>query len=274
MSHPVLQVMACASDGSDHRHCCSHGGVPSACLDWCRGEPVASSELCALSYSSTILGCFHAGSASLPSPPREVVVRPLDRSSAVVQWQAPTKNPQTVELYRVFWRPVGQQETNKSDTVARRLLLTGLRPGTTYELVVKAGNSNGTSQLTAPLKFITADKYIIATQPVESGAGGAVGIVMAVLLVLAMVLAVLYVMKRKNMIMLSVKKPESPTVAFENPFYAAREQGGGPPTGGESEYNVHISSSGSWHSDLTSSGSGSSSASPQVGWPRCSNVSV
>merc|ERR1712127_389584 len=78
-----------------------------------------------------------------------------------------------------------------------------------------------------------------------------------------MVLAVIYVMKRKNMIMLTVKKPESPTVAFENPFYAAREQGGGPPTGGESEYNVHISSSGSWHSDLTSSGSGSSSASPQ-----------
>ena len=117
----------------------------------------------------------------------------------------------------------------------------------------------------------------------ESNAGGAVGIVVAVLFVIGMVLAVLYVMKRKNVILLTViiiliiliifislelvilivdisdhyvlchticcpdhlnqldrhpycnhhhphgyqvKKPESPTVAFENPFYATREQAG------------------------------------------------
>merc|ERR1712032_1317036 len=123
--------------------------------------------------------------------------------------------------------------------------------GTTYELVVKAGNGNGTSQLTAPLKFITGDKYILATSPVQSNAGGAVGII----------LAVLYVMKRKNIILLTVKKPESPTVAFENPFYATREQGGNTTTVGDSEYNVHISSSGSWHSELASSHSGSSTTS-------------
>ena len=29
------QMMSCASDGSDHRHCCSTGGVPANCLDWC-----------------------------------------------------------------------------------------------------------------------------------------------------------------------------------------------------------------------------------------------
>merc|ERR1711994_928552 len=106
-----------------------------------------------------------------------------------------------------------------------------------------------------------ADKYIIATSPVESNAGGAVGIVVAVLFVIGMILAVLYVIKRKNIILLTVKKPESPTVAFENPFYASREQGGNTATGGESEYNVHISSSGSWHSELASSHSGSSTTS-------------
>lgn len=200
---------------------------------------------------------------SLPGPPREVKVRPLDRSSAVVMWEPPVKNPHSVELYRVFWRPVGEKSTNKSDTVARRLILSDLQPGTTYELVVKAGNGNGTSQLTAPLKFITADKYIIATSPVQSNAGGAVGIVVAVLFVIGMILAVLFVMKRKNIILLTVKKPESPTVAFENPFYASssREQGGNTTTVGDSEYNVHISSSGSWHSELASSHSGSSTTS-------------
>lgn len=258
-------VMQCASDGSDHRHCCSHGGVPTACLDWCRGEPVQSEQLCALSYSQTIVGCFHQGVTTLPSPPRGVTVRPLDRSRAVVLWDAPSKNPGSVELYRVFWRPLGEKGTNKTDTVARRIVLEDLQPGTTYELVVKAGNSNGTSQLTPPLKFVTADKYIIATSPVQSNAGGAVGIVLAVLLVLSMVAAVLYVMKRKNLLLLNVKKPESPTVAFENPFYnTARDQGAGVPESSvDPEYNVHISSSGSWHSELASSHSGSSSNSPQ-----------
>lgn len=257
------KVMACASDGSDHRHCCSLGKVPTACLDWCRGQPVLSSELCALSYSQTILGCFHEGRQSLPGPPRGVRVRPIDGSSATVMWDPPTKNPRSVELYRVFWRPVGAKVTNKSDTVQRKLVLTSLEAGTTYELVVKAGNSNGTSQLTAPLKFITADKYIIATSPVQSNAGGAVGIVLAVVLVLTMVGAVLYVMKKKNMLLLHVKKPESPTVAFENPFYATREHGVNPQVAGAEEYNVHISSSNSWHSELNSSNSNSSSNSPQ-----------
>ena len=90
-------------------------------------------------------------------------------------------------------------------------------------MVVKAGNSNGTSQLTQPLKFITADEFIIATSPVRSNVGGAVGIVLAVFIVLALVAVVIYVMKKKNLIVLSVKKPDSPSVAFENPFYAVRD---------------------------------------------------
>lgn len=222
-----------------------------------------SSELCALSYSNIILSCFHQGATQLPGPPREVKVRPLDRSSALVQWEAPDKNPDSVELYRVFWRPQGVKVTNKSDTVQRKLVLSGLEPGTTYELVVKAGNSNGTSQLTHPLKFVTADRYIIATTPMETNAGGAVGIVLAVILVLSMVFAVLYVMKRKNLLLLPAKKPESPTVAFENPFYATREPGANPQATTGEDYNVHISSSGSWHSELTSENSNSSSNSPQ-----------
>ena len=33
-----------------------------------------------------------------------------------------------------------------------------------YELVIKAGNANGTSQLSPPLKFIAADEYIVETR--------------------------------------------------------------------------------------------------------------
>jgi len=257
--------MSCASDGSDHRHCCSLGGVPSSCLDWCRGEEVEEERLCSLpSYTSTILSCFHKGLKSLPGPPNQVTVRPLDRSSALVFWDLPTKNPNSVELYRVFWRMVGTNEaTNKSDTVKRKLVLKGLQPGTEYELVVKAGNSNGTSQLTHPLKFVTADNFLIATSPVTNNAGGAVGIVMAVIIVISLIVLILYIMKRKNLVLMAVKKPESPTVAFENPFYANRDQASNPSAGAGEEYNIHISSSGSWHDELNSSHSGSSSGSPQ-----------
>ena len=217
------QMMSCASDGSDHRHCCSTGGVPANCLDWCRGEAVEETEVCALSHSKTIVECFHKGTENLPGKPLNIKVRPIDKSSAMVFWDQPEKNPHAVELYRVFWRPVGSKSANKSDTVQRKLVLHDLHSGTTYEVVVKAGNSNGTSQLTHPLKFITADEFIIATSPVRSNVGGAVGIVLAVFIVLGLVAVVIYVMKKKNLIVLSVKKPDSPSVAFENPFYAVRE---------------------------------------------------
>ena len=41
--------------------------------------------------------------------------------------------------------------------------LKNLTPSVTYELVVKAGNTNGTSVLSDPITFIVADKFIIKT---------------------------------------------------------------------------------------------------------------
>ena len=37
---------------------------------------------------------------SLPGPPRDVRVRPMDAHSAMVFWEPPSKNPESVELYR------------------------------------------------------------------------------------------------------------------------------------------------------------------------------
>jgi hypothetical protein len=222
------KLMLCAADGSDHRHCCSKGSVPAECLDWCRGEPVAKTDVCALSHSRTIIGCFSEGRSNLPGPPRNIKVRPINKASALVTWDAPEKNAAAVELYRVFWRPLGAKGANKTDTTETKLMLDSLNSGTTYELVVKAGNANGTSVLTAPLKFITADEYIIATTAAKTSAGDetvAVVVVVAIVvvaLVIGLPLLVIFIMKKKN-IVLSVKKPESPTVAFENPFYSSRE---------------------------------------------------
>ena len=72
---------------------------------------------------------------------------------------------------------------------------------------------------------------------------GAVGVVFAVLIVIgekkfgtlrkniscsccaaALVVVVVYFLKKRNLIVLSVKKPESPTVSFENPFYTSTRE--------------------------------------------------
>lgn len=248
------KLMLCAADGSDHRHCCSKGSVPAECLDWCRGEAVAKTDVCALSHSKTIIGCFSEGRSNLPGPPRNIRVQPINKSSALVSWDAPEKNSKAVELYRVFWRPLGAKGANKTDTTDTKLMLDNLASGTTYELVVKAGNSNGTSVLTSPLKFITADEYIIATTAQKSSSSEAAGVVVAVivvLLVIGVLALVLYVMKKKN-IVLSVKKPDSPTVAFENPFYSSRDTSSSHPTQLTSEEpSLDISSSGSWQGEMS-----------------------
>ena len=48
-----------------------------------------------------------------------------------------------------------QKYKKKSMIYRTKIEIEDLQPGVTYELVIKAGNANGTSQLTPPLKFIT-----------------------------------------------------------------------------------------------------------------------
>ncbi len=62
--------------------------------------------------------------------------------------------------FRVFWRTIGNKNPTKNDTKETNILITGLKDDVTYELVMKATNQMGTSMLTDPVKFSTAEKYI------------------------------------------------------------------------------------------------------------------
>ena len=149
------KFMACGSDGSDHRHCCHTNGVPRECLDWCRGLPSTDqSETCALSHARTIVQCFHEGHMTLPGPPVNIRVTPTSATSAIARWDIPNKNPQVVDLYRILWRPMGSGKAYKVDTSQTYYTIENLLPGVEYELVIKAGNANGTSQLTPPLRLV------------------------------------------------------------------------------------------------------------------------
>ncbi|XP_046405305.1 Ig-like and fibronectin type-III domain-containing protein 1 isoform X1 [Ischnura elegans] len=212
------KLMKCAADGSDHRSCCASWDVPKRCLDWCRGEPLLNNKFCVLSYTKQIVSCFHEGRDRLPGPPQNVKVDILSAHSALVSWDPPVKNPNTVEMYRVFWRPVGARVTQKNDTKDTKITVSSLKDGTWYEFVVKAGNHLGTSTLTEPVRFIVGDKYITSAANANQDSahvGVIVGVVLALVIVAAIVVGVVWFLRSRRL--LGAKS--SGGVAFENPSY-------------------------------------------------------
>ena len=78
------------------------------------------------------------------------------------------------------------RRAQKADTSRTKITIENLRPGIPYELVIKAGNANGTSQLTTPLRFITADKYIVHVYDNSATVAGALVAVLLLLLIAAL----------------------------------------------------------------------------------------
>ncbi|KAG6463259.1 hypothetical protein O3G_MSEX013776 [Manduca sexta] len=210
------KLMKCAADGSDHRSCCASWGVPRTCLELCRGGSVSKS--CALQHARRALACFRDSGAKLPGPPRNLKahVAPTP-NSVLLSWDPPMKNPQTVYLYRVFWRAYGAKVPEKLDTSETSVVLTGLRDDVKYECVVKAANDLGTSSLSMPIMFTTSGQETgAASAPVSGGStASAVGVAVACILVAALLLtAGLYYRYRKNL-----RLKAQGGVAFENPSY-------------------------------------------------------
>ncbi|XP_044737933.1 Ig-like and fibronectin type-III domain-containing protein 1 isoform X2 [Chrysoperla carnea] len=212
------KLMKCAADGSDHRSCCAHSDVPRRCLDWCRGEPLANSKMCVVSYTKQILSCFHEGRDKLPGPPQNVHVNVVDSTSVRISWDPPTKNPHTVEMYRVIWRVVDHRTAYKNDTSNTSLTISGLKDGERYECVVKAGNTLGTSTLTDPVQFTMGEKYVISTSNLSddsSSSGVVIAVILALIVVAALVVGAVWFVRTKKLIGLK----NLGGVAFENPSY-------------------------------------------------------
>ena len=100
-----------------------------------------------------------------------------------------------------------------------------LQPGVPYELVIKAGNANGTSQLTPPLKFITADEYIVETQAKFTKIPNIVGALLAVVLLVVIIALFIWFYKfggRKYLPNFKLKREMtigSAPRSFENPYF-------------------------------------------------------
>ncbi|KAL4703673.1 hypothetical protein ACJJTC_016217 [Scirpophaga incertulas] len=216
--HDFDKLMKCAADGSDHRGCCASWGVPRACLELCRGGGV--SRPCALQHARRALACFRDAGARLPGPPRHLAAHRAPTPRAVLlSWEPPLKNPQTVYLYRVFWRAYGDKVPEKLDTSETSVVLTGLQDGRRYECVVKAANDLGTSSLSEAVTFTTLGQED-GTAGAEharagAGAGSAAALAAACALTAAALLAAALYYRRRKKLRLKAQGG----VAFENPSY-------------------------------------------------------
>lgn len=147
------KLMKCSSDGSDHRHCCSKKSVTRKCLNWCRGEAVTDTEMCAVRYTRSIIGCFQENNNKLPGPPMNLKLIKISGGSVSVSWDPPVKNPEMVEGYRVFWhtldgsntdnQSLSSSGTSRLDARETQIEINGLDQNVQYEMFIKAGNVHG-----------------------------------------------------------------------------------------------------------------------------------
>ncbi|XP_054711801.1 Ig-like and fibronectin type-III domain-containing protein 1 [Uloborus diversus] len=217
------KLMYCAADGSDHRKCCRDKGIQRSCLRWCQGRPIINTHLCIL-HASKIVSCFEEGKAVLPGPPQNIQYHKIGNNDLEITWDIPQKNPKVVQWYKIFWRPVGSRLMYRNNTKQRSISLHGLEPGTTYEVVVKAGNHYGISLHSEPLQFTVTDidgmnNYIAESasyesSPIAKTTAGVIGT--ALFLVLVGGLGIFFYQRSRLM-----KLPPgiTPGVSFENPTY-------------------------------------------------------
>lgn len=214
--------------GSDHRSCCASGDVPRYCLNWCRGEALNSSKMgsCVLQHTKTIIDCFQSNRELLPSPPTNLAVTMISNSEVLLKWDLPKKNPHKVEAYRIYWHevePTTEQTisntgvngigTHRVDTSEVSIRIRDLRPNVVYEVMIKAGNTHGSSVVTEPLKFQLGKNISSATG--SSSTGALLGI-FAGIVVIALATSAILLYKRR---ILMKTNTTNGGVSFENPSY-------------------------------------------------------
>lgn len=90
----------------------------------------------------------------------------------VVEWDAPIKNADRVQYYRVFWRAFGSRELSRTLTNSTWIVVNNLSANKSYEFVVKAANQHGSSVYSEPLTVRPADLMSAAAETARDSAGG------------------------------------------------------------------------------------------------------
>lgn len=153
-------TFTCMADGVDHTGCCRRRGLPEACLGFCKGSQmrVDYRHFRCLEYMPFYGSCLLEHYGVLPGNPKDLAVTALSRSWAVIKWNPPSKLPETVMKYSLYWRRLGDdfEPYFAVPNVKTPYLLDRLEASTEYEVFVVAENKYGTSE--------GSDRVVLRTQ--------------------------------------------------------------------------------------------------------------
>lgn len=153
-------TFACMADGVDHTGCCRRRGLPEACLGFCKGSVmrVDYRHFRCLEYMPFYGSCLLEYYGVLPGPPKELTVTAISRNWAVLKWKPPSKLPETVTKYGLFWRRLGDEYEPyfAVPNVKPPYLMDRLEPSSDYEIFIVAENMYGTSE--------GSDRIVLRTQ--------------------------------------------------------------------------------------------------------------
>ncbi|XP_075547346.1 Ig-like and fibronectin type-III domain-containing protein 2 [Dermacentor variabilis] len=153
-------TFACMADGVDHTGCCRRRGLPEACLGFCKGSVmrVDYRHFRCLEYMPFYGSCLLEHYGVLPGPPKELTVTAISRNWAVLTWKPPSKLPDTVTKYGLFWRRLGDEFEPyfAVPNVKPPYLMDRLEPSSDYEIFIVAENKYGTSE--------GSDRIVLRTQ--------------------------------------------------------------------------------------------------------------
>lgn len=148
----------------------------------------------------------------------------------VIEWDAPAKNPQLVQYYRVFWRPFGTRELSRTITNLTWIKLNDLKLDRIYEFVVKAANAHGSSVYSEPLavkpsEVLASSKSLSLIWFIPAGSSnsflGRIGlaITFASCFMLSSLMLVLFLERRGFLHRFGSSKSNNSRISFANPSY-------------------------------------------------------
>ncbi|XP_046584735.1 Ig-like and fibronectin type-III domain-containing protein 2 [Haliotis rubra] len=162
----VAVILACASDGRDHRPCCQQIGVPAACLSFCQGHITGKNFVTAacIAWTSHITGCTLDGANVVPSEPRNMTAEHVSSGVIKITWKPSAENCDNNSCtYSVhYWETIayirGGPESQSEENVQSPYNLAGLQSNKYYRVSVSARNQYGGSRM-APAQTLFMNDF-------------------------------------------------------------------------------------------------------------------
>lgn len=158
--------------------------------DMCQGEytpftDYVKSRVSCVAYTLPALKCILEGVQSIPSPPQNIIVEPLNEKSLQVTWSPPARLANKVKTYSINVTTLHSFDEDSLANITSEVqatvagtsdsaIINGLKPFTMYSITMTANNENGTSLPSDRIRSLTLDSGLgtrtsVAVVPVLPG---------------------------------------------------------------------------------------------------------